>query len=256
MKSLEELDPRPIRAILTDLDDTLTDHSRIGSGTFESLWRLKERGYRIAIVSGRPAGWADCLIRLWPIDAMIFENGAGLVYREDKIVRRVRIASESERAESESAMKAAFAAVQREVPKAKLASDQKYRAFDYAIDFAEEPPYLSTQEVELILNILRNEKGITAKSSSIHINFWRGAHTKVDACMRLLADHWRLTPEQTVYCGDSPNDEPMFEHFPISIGVANVLDFSKKMSHLPKYLTRSRGGSGFQEIVHRLLTHA
>ena len=45
-------------------DDTLTDESRILPETFDSLWRLKEKGYYLAVVSGRPAGWADCLMRL------------------------------------------------------------------------------------------------------------------------------------------------------------------------------------------------
>ena len=41
-----------------------------------------------------------------------------------------------------------------------------------------------------------------------------------------------------VFCGDSPNDEPLFEYFPNSCGVANVQDFKSEMIHLPKYVAK------------------
>jgi hypothetical protein len=39
--------------------------------------------------------------------------------------------------------------------------------------------------------------------------------------------------DRFVFFGDSPNDEPMFRFFPLSIGVANVRDFTDRMKHLP-----------------------
>ena len=56
-----------------------------------------------------------------------------------------------------------------------------------------------------------------------------------------------------VFCGDSPNDEPLFEYFPNSFGVANVKDFKSEMTHLPKYVSRSKGGKGFVEICKKFL---
>ena len=69
---LRELPVTNIRGVFTDLDDTITDHSKVGPQTYECLWKLHTKGLWTVIVSGRPAGWADCLMRLWPIDAMIF----------------------------------------------------------------------------------------------------------------------------------------------------------------------------------------
>jgi hydroxymethylpyrimidine pyrophosphatase-like HAD family hydrolase len=50
------------------------------------------------------------------------------------------------------------------------------------------------------------------------------------------------------YCGDSPNDAPMFAGFPTSIGVANIRPYAKLMSHLPLYVTAGEGGHGFAEF--------
>jgi hypothetical protein len=55
------------------------------------------------------------------------------------------------------------------------------------------------------------------------------------------------------YCGDSPNDEPMFGYFPISVAVNNVLKFVDQMQTLPAYITSREGGEGFAEFVGHIL---
>ena len=45
------------------------------------------------------------------------------------------------------------------------------------------------------------------------------------------------TPSATqwLYVGDSTNDEPMFASFPLSVGVANMLDFADRLQRWPAY---------------------
>jgi hydroxymethylpyrimidine pyrophosphatase-like HAD family hydrolase len=57
-----------------------------------------------------------------------------------------------------------------------------------------------------------------------------------------------------VFCGDSPNDEPMFRFFPYGCGVANVRDFASRMETLPAFVSEARGGEGFVEIANRILS--
>jgi hydroxymethylpyrimidine pyrophosphatase-like HAD family hydrolase len=56
-----------------------------------------------------------------------------------------------------------------------------------------------------------------------------------------------------VFVGDSPNDAPMFDYFPLSVGVANVLEFSDRLPHLPRFITRRPFGAGFAELAQHLL---
>jgi len=56
-----------------------------------------------------------------------------------------------------------------------------------------------------------------------------------------------------VFAGDSPNDGPMFGHFPHGVGVANVLDFADRLHHKPRWVTRGRGSQGFVELAEALL---
>jgi hydroxymethylpyrimidine pyrophosphatase-like HAD family hydrolase len=56
-----------------------------------------------------------------------------------------------------------------------------------------------------------------------------------------------------LYVGDSSNDQLMFEHIPVSVAVANIARFILSLSVLPAYVTPSERGTGFAEVVARLL---
>ena len=254
---LSTLPKNKIRAVFTDLDDTLTDKGQMAAETYQSLWRLKEKGFYVAIVSGRPAGWADCLMRLWPLDAMIFENGAGLLVRCGTKIETVMLAGGKKLAEEKRALQSLFDELKAEIPHLKLAADQPYRRFDCAIDYAEDAPELTPTELDKVMARLKRERGITAKLSSIHVNYWCGTHTKVTACRHWLdteAKTLGVKREQVVFCGDSPNDEPLFEFFDHTVGVANISKFLKSMTHTPRYITSQRGGLGFQQLAQILLS--
>src|SRR6266513_1195237 len=79
MKPLAELPlecATKIRAVLTDIDDTLTQNGRLPALAYGAVERLHEAGLVIVPVTGRPAGWCDLIARQWPVDAVIGENGA------------------------------------------------------------------------------------------------------------------------------------------------------------------------------------
>ena len=61
--------------------------------------------------------------------------------------------------------------------------------------------------------------------------------------------------ERWVYFGDSANDEPMFEAFKYSVGVANIQPFLSQMNSHPRWITDLNGGNGFVEGVNALSGH-
>ena len=79
MKAISELtaeDAAQVRYILMDIDDTLTLQGKLLASSYSALWKLKNTGYKIIPVTGRPAGWCDLIARQWPVDGVIGENGA------------------------------------------------------------------------------------------------------------------------------------------------------------------------------------
>ena len=67
---------RRVRGILTDIDGTLTTDGRLPASTYLALDRLSRAGLHVIPVTGRCIAWAEILTRLWPVDAIIGENGA------------------------------------------------------------------------------------------------------------------------------------------------------------------------------------
>ena len=59
--------------------------------------------------------------------------------------------------------------------------------------------------------------------------------------------------ENTIFFGDSPNDEPMFAYFPMSCAVANINAFLKDLKHFPTYVTTQESGKGFAEAISFIL---
>ena len=70
---------------------------------------------------------------------------------------------------------------------------------------------------------------------------------------RRLGMDWNALSAVSVYLGDSPNDEPLFESFETSIGVSNVCGFLNAMLFHPTYVTEEPGGAGFAEAIDFLL---
>ncbi len=99
--------------------------------------------------------------------------------------------------------------------------------------------------------------GLHAKVSSIHVNGWFGDYDKLAMTRRLFRDEFAMDlareRDSVVYVGDSPNDAPMFDFFPRSVGVANVRRFAAVLDTAPKYVTSASSGAGFAEVVAHLL---
>ena len=260
MQPLSELRPHAARVsvVLADIDDTITTDGRLSAEAYGALERLQAAGFRVAPITGRPAGWCDMIARFWPVDAVVGENGA-FFFRYDHAARRMirRFwASDAERAQARGKLDALAHKILSAVPGAALAADQAYRVADLAIDFREDVEPLSEAAIDTIVRAFE-EAGAVAKVSSIHVNGWFGAYDKLSMTRALLRDEFGLDEaaqaERVLFVGDSPNDEPMFAAFPLSVGVANVAEAAARIRRLPRYVTEGRSGAGFVELARLLL---
>ena len=143
MKPLGLLDARAVRFVLLDIDDTLTTRGKLGAQAYGALEALQRAGKKVIPVTGRPAGWCDHLARMWPVDAVVGENGAFYFwFAEGKLGKRF-IDDEPTRARQRRELQKLAKSILRQVPGAALASDQPYRETDLAIDYCEDVPPLS-----------------------------------------------------------------------------------------------------------------
>jgi HAD superfamily hydrolase (TIGR01484 family) len=231
---------REVRIVLCDVDDTLTLDGQLTASAYSAMEALARAGVAVVPVTGRPAGWCDLIVRLWPVSGVVGENGAFYFHYakdERRVIRRYWQEAD-ERRRGRARLQDLADRLLRAVPRAALASDQAYRETDLAIDWCEDVAPLSQQEVAALIELARKE-GATVKLSSIHINIWFGDFDKLRMTRRLLEEVFQADPDRDAaafaFVGDSPNDAPMFGFFPHAIGVANVLNFRGRIENEPAF---------------------
>lgn len=192
------------------------------------------------------------------MEGVIGENGALYFWydgREHKLKRRFWDAKDV-RIEKRQRLARIKEEILDSVPGAAISSDQNYREADLAIDYCEDVPPLDQRGIDQICEIFKKH-GATSKVSSVHVNGWFGNYDKLEMTKTFVRERWGLDLDAAkgrfLFCGDSPNDVPMFGYFPYTAGVKNVLRFSDRMKHLPAFVANQEGGEGFAEIVKVIL---
>lgn len=245
-----------LRGVFMDIDDTLSTDGRITANAYAALERLHEARLVVVPITGRPAGWCDHIARMWPVDAVVGENGA-FYFRYDRHERRMHkrfLMDADERRRARARLEKLAVAILGQVPGSAVSSDQLYREADLAIDYCEDVEPLPEESVQRIVALFR-EAGATAKVSSIHVNGWFGSYDKLGMTRIMMQECFDTDLDaergRYVFVGDSPNDEPMFAFFPHSVAVANAGEF--RFEAEPAYISTHRSGRGFVEIVDALL---
>ena len=241
----------PVKALFTDLDGTLTSDGRVEAATYAALHKLTENGIPVVLVTGRPAGWGQAIASLWPVAAVVTENG-GVSFIDGRKEYGVPPASLPD---WKRRMRTAATEAMDEVPGARMSGDSKYREVDSAIDWNEESK-LPLEDANKLVELLR-ARGFTATRSSVHVNFGPPKFDKLSACKHIVekvfggqADDLR----DYVFIGDALNDAPMFAGFEKAVGVANVRKWWDDLESKPKFVCENAEGAGARELIEHLLT--
>jgi HAD superfamily hydrolase (TIGR01484 family) len=244
-----------LRGVFCDVDDTLTHDGALVPEAYAAVVALARAGLRVVPVTGRPAGYAQVLAAMWPVDAAVAENGA-VAY-----VRRAARELEAfywDDAEARAVQRARLAALRDDLCArfafARVADDQWLRVCDLAFDVGERQKLDEAQ----ILALKRAIEAAGARSvvSTVHAHAYLGDHDKARMLVRLGRALWQADldadREAWLFVGDSPNDAAGFAHFPISAGPSNAAGWN--MTPGPAYVSAFPGGHGFADIARVVLS--
>lgn len=252
MRPLAELPTDGIAGVFADLDDTLTWEGALVPAAYAAIARAVERGLRVVVATGRPGGWAEVLATLFPVAAVVAENGGYAVLRGGA---RRYWDSEEVRREQLRRLGGLLEDVRARLPFARPARDLELRRIDVAFDLHEHQD-LSPQQVAALAELVAAH-GARCLISSIHLHAYYGDHDKAAMLCRIAGELWDEEPEvvklRYLFVGDSPNDQAGFRWFARSVGVANVRRHQPLLSPPPAFVTPSPGGHGFAEVVERVL---
>src|SRR5256886_15569590 len=214
-----------IRGVFADIDDTISTGGRVTAEAYAAMERLRRAGLLVIPITGRPAGWCDHVARMWPVDAIVGENGSLYMRHDDRKgkLRKRYFADAASRRAAKARLERIGETLLRSVPGCALASDQAYRETHLAIDYCEDVPPPPRGAVDRIVALV-GAAGMAGTIFSIHVNGWFGDYDKLTMTRTLLqAELWTdldAEREGFVFVGDSPNDAPVFEFFPYAVGVA------------------------------------
>jgi len=241
-----------LQGLIFDLDDTFLDHGELKAATYQALSDLYERDLWLVVATGRPAGWGDVLARMWPVDAVVTENGAIAHVKRDGRLHCLDELSPGERTQRRSALEQIGADLEREFPDLTRTNDARARISDITYDVGE---YQSVPH-EIVKSAVERARELGARTtvSSVHLHISLDAHDKATGCLHILWSQFGIdttTARMSFgFIGDSGNDAAGFAAFPASIAVSNL---SGRPTVTPKFVTRGARGAGFVEAARRIL---
>jgi hydroxymethylpyrimidine pyrophosphatase-like HAD family hydrolase len=213
--------------LATDYDGTLADDGRVGPSTLAALWRLRESGRKLVLVTGREL---PDLLSVFPeyglFDRIVAENGALLFRPETREEQLLGEAPPRALLEGLAARNVTPLSVGRVI-------------------VATWSPHENTvleviRELGLELQVIFNKGAVMVLPSGVN---------KASGVRAALAD-LLLSPHNAVAVGDAENDHALLAACELGVAVANALPALKERADL---VTVQARGAGVSELIDRLL---
>jgi hydroxymethylpyrimidine pyrophosphatase-like HAD family hydrolase len=224
---------KDVEVIATDVDDTLTIQGILTSGVIKAIEYLNTAGKKVILVTGRSGGACTTLSQYLPVEMVIAENG-GVVIRDHDITTIDLPADHTVK------LHACFDTIRKMIPDVKQAQDNPFRLTDLSMDNRS----IQGSNFNIIKSIAESF-GFTVAVSSVQ------THILLPTCSKAVTLKSILNDRKTVTIGDSANDESMFDpkQFPLSVGVANIIQHLGMMKYRPRWIMSKEQGYGFIEFV-------
>jgi HAD superfamily hydrolase (TIGR01484 family) len=230
--------------VASDVDGTLTRHEKFTPELLNAIAQLQQAKIQLLLVTGRSAGWVDALRYYLPVTGAIAENG-GLYY--PALGPYQLLSNIPDIGIHRQKLRSAFAMLKQQYPQLQESSDNAFRLTDWTF----EVEGLSQAELGSIATQCQ-EWGWSFTYSTVQCHIKPAGQSKAQGIQQVLRQQFpNINLNQVLTIGDSPNDETMFDPaiFPVSVGVANILNYRTQIQHLPQFVTDRPGADGFCELV-------
>jgi phosphoglycolate phosphatase len=218
------------RAVVTDVDGTLTDSSRrLDPLAISYLRRVEDAGFPVLLATGNVLPVALALYRALGLSGPIVAENGGMLYRKvdggDEVVERL--------ADPRVAHRAFRTLVGQGLPVRRLFTD-RWRESEVALE-----PTVS------VARLRRALKGVPVdvESTGFAIHLMESGAGKLPALERALA-YEGLAPRDCVVLGDGDNDVAMLKAAGFGVSFASA---SPRARRAARYVTRAPYAAGFVE---------
>jgi phosphoglycolate phosphatase len=227
-----------LKALLTDIDGTITDPSRrVNTGAIEMIRSLADEGVEVVLASGNTSCFMDGLCRvIGTRGTFIAENGG---------VFRIGFAGTLHLKGDQSICKKALDAVQayyRDRGKEITLLSPMYRFTDLA--FARTVPAVEVEEI-----LKDHPVKVIDTGYAIHL---QAPGIDKGTALEALAQEMGLLPSDFLAIGDSVNDIQMLIKAGVGVTVANAHPDTKAAA---EYIAEKEYGDGFVEAITRYFSY-
>jgi HAD superfamily hydrolase (TIGR01484 family) len=237
--------------IFSDFDGTLTDHTEFSCVFVDIINLCHEKEVPFVIVTGRSLSWAHFfLTHFSKLTYVISEGGGCLSVRgsDGNICDEYLIDDEKIRW-----LEKFSAELTKRFSDVRLSVDSIGRVTDRAMELGE----IEDEEVRNKITKLMDKEGINYSTSNVHLNFWAGDVSKYNAVKYFVSKYFpECSVEQTMFFGDSLNDQSMFQHIEHSVGVSNIDEVLDQLRYRPTTILegeKNRGAYGVYSYLSDLL---
>lgn len=234
-----------MKIVFSDFDGTLTNNGKLGAVFFDVLELVEKNNSELIIVSGRSISWGHFFVTHFPIKHVLMEGGGVLVYKsKDGIIHEENLVDD----ETIAALDAVTQELIDKFPNCIMSLDSFGRRTDRAIEFAQ----MKKEDVEAVESFL-HKKGVNFSRSNVHINFWMGDISKRNGVEYFLKNYVpHIGHDECIFYGDAANDESMFEFFPNTVGVSNIMEVLDQLQYKPSIVLEGKDNAGIFGVHNHL----
>jgi phosphoglycolate phosphatase len=221
--------PGKLRAVVTDVDGTLTDAGRrLDPGALDAVRRLEALGVPVAIATGNVLPIALALHRFLGTSGPVVAENGGLIYWPG-----AKAGAVERRADRRAAVRAWRTLRRAGVPARRLFTD-RWRESEVALE-----PTVSVASVRKALRRLP----VTVESTGFAIHLMERGVGKLPSLVRALS-RVGLAPSDCVILGDGDNDVAMLRAAGFAVSFPSA---SSRARAAATYVTRNDYAAGFVE---------
>jgi HAD superfamily hydrolase (TIGR01484 family) len=234
-----------MKIVFSDFDGTLTNNGKLGAVFFDLLNIIEKNNSELVIVSGRSLSWGHFFLTHFPLKHVIMEGGGVLVTKtKDGHIVEENLISDEQITKLESITEGLL----KEVPGCVMSVDSFGRRTDRAIEFSQ----MSREDVEKT-ELYLHKNGANFSRSNVHINFWVGDVSKNNGVQYYLKNFTpHISKDDCIFYGDAANDESMFEYFPNTVGVSNIISILDLLEYKPKIILEGKENAGANGVFAHL----
>jgi len=228
-----------MKYIFSDFDGTLTNEAGLLTPAFHDLLTLiKKQKKTLVIVTGRSASWGHFFLSHFEIDYVVAESGGVIIYRKDNIIKTKCLSNLDKIQKMEKILKKKF-------PSLVWGEDNVGRLTDRSLEF-ESFKGVKGKKTLVKLKDFFLKAGVYYTVSSIHLNFQMSKNqSKWSGTQFLVNKIWKIPlsilDNDSMFFGDSLNDEIMFKMMKLTFGVSNIKNCLADLKYPPKTILKLPG---------------